>query len=99
MGSGKSIVALCKIPVEGSNDGILACGVVDMPCPLPNAGAAGVGEHHTTNLVKGAEVTILFDGKTHQFRSWGYREFASCFESLGLSLGCNRGRAADVFIR
>ena len=53
MGAGESIVAFGKVPVEGSDDRVLAVRIIDMTGPLTDTGSAGIGEYYTADLIKG----------------------------------------------
>ena len=78
----KSIITLCKVPVEGSNDRVLAVGIVDMPCPLADTGTAGIGQHHAAHLVESIQQAISLNGIAHQFRARGDGKFALGFQAF-----------------
>jgi hypothetical protein len=55
---GISVISLGKVPVEGCHDGIFSVYRCIMPCPLPDAWAAGIGQHNTSNGSEGVQKTI-----------------------------------------
>ncbi len=74
-----TVVTFGKVAVEGSNDGVLAVGIVDMTRPLTDTGAAGVGQYDTANRLECLEEAILFNGIADLFGS-------GCDGELGLCL-------------
>src|SRR5580698_6613677 len=99
MGAGQTVVAFCKVAIEGRDDRILAVGVVDMTGPLTDTGTACIGEDDAADLVEGLQKSILFDGKADLLGTGGNGEFRLYFEFLIDRLPGEGCRAADIFVR
>ena len=94
-----AVVALGEVAVEGGDDGVLALGVIAVAGPLPDAGTAGVGQHHPAHVFKRFELTIAGHREAHLLRAGGDGELAFDLELLVHSLACQGSRAVQVFVR
>ena len=52
MCSCKTVISFGKVPVERSDNRVLAVGIINMTCPLADAGTAGIGKYHTAYFFK-----------------------------------------------
>ena len=68
-----------KIPVERSNNCIFPVRIINMPCPLPNAGSTGICQHDSAHTFKVVYKTIPFYCKTNQFRAGCYSKLTVRF--------------------
>src|SRR5215204_1575615 len=98
MRGSKAIISLGKVPVERSDDRVLAVGIINMPGPLTNAGPACICQHNATNTFKSFNEPIPFYRKTHQFRTGSDSEFRICFQSFTYRIFYYGSRTAYVFI-
>lgn len=64
MSTRKSIISPRKIPVEGSNDGILPVRIIDMPRPLTDAGTAGVCKYNPAGVLEILDESITLDSES-----------------------------------
>src|SRR5690606_11820212 len=74
------VVSLCKVPVKGSDDGVLAIRVVRVACPLSNTRTAGIRKHYTAHFFEDVEVAIAFHCVADLLRTRSYGEFCSCLD-------------------
>jgi hypothetical protein len=69
-----TVISFCKVPVERSDDGVLAIGVIHVTAPLADTRPAGICQHHTPDLLEDIEQTIPGDGIAHLLGTRCYGE-------------------------
>ena len=98
MGVLVAVVSFGEISVVGGHDGVGAIHIVNMPRPLPNARAAGIGQYHAAYFFKIAQQPVSLCGKSYLFGARGDCKFCLDFNTFLIGLTCNGGSAGKVFV-